>query len=157
MTLGSCVAILPKISIMSLIQQCCWVLPKQKAWLRSPLLTLGDSRAHKLFQQPLAYSVPSCSTDGQQPGFRLDKSKGICKPTSKKIHFLSLSQLQLKAQLSYVPFRHISASVPDVAVCGRWLVRPGESIINSCWWSMWWGEERLHMPPTLGFPPAEGE
>lgn len=100
---------------MSLIQQCCWVSPKQKAWLRSPPLMLGKSCSHKLPQQPLARSAPSRNTDGQQPGCGLYASMRMFKPTSKKTPFLSLSHLQPTSQLSEVPFHRDSGSVPDVA------------------------------------------
>lgn len=87
MALGSCVAILPKPQLC-LIQQCCWVLPKQKAWLHSPPLMLGKSCSRKLPQQPSACSVPSCNTDGQQPGFGLYKSMGMRKSQpAKKLLF----------------------------------------------------------------------
>lgn len=76
---------------MSLIQQRCWVLPKQKAWLCSPLLMLGNSCSHKLPQQPLARSAPSRNADGQHPAFGLYEPMGVHKPTSKRTPFLSLS------------------------------------------------------------------
>lgn len=125
---------------MSLIQQRCWVLPKQKAWLGSPLLMLGRSCSHKLPQQPLARSASSRNADGQPPGFGLYESMGMRKPTSENSFPLPLPPpVEILALGCALPSR--LGQRP--CFWGRWLAWPGERLIVSCWWSTRGGEERL--------------
>lgn len=105
---------------MSLIQQRCWVLPKQKAWLGSLPLVLGDSCSHKLPQQPLACSALGCDTGDQPSGFT---SPWGCSSQQQENSLPCSSIMTWAASLMWM-FQ------------GRGLVRPGEWLTASWWWRM---------------------
>lgn len=72
------------------------------------------------------------------------------KPTSKKIPFF----LPLPAPVKTLKLIHALPLRLGQCWWGRWLAWSGELVINSCWWSMQRGEERLHVPCS-GLPSCQ--
>lgn len=144
---------------MSLIQRCCWVGPKQKAWLCSPPLMLGRTCWQKFPQQPLACSELSPGTDGfgdlhvlgdGQP-HHWENSFPLPPPATAPA-LRSQNGLGWKGHL--VPSPSCGQGCNLMWPCwvqGRG--SPGPWSITSCWWRMW-GEQEMLLVPDTGLCPS---